>query len=92
MQAYLFEGYWEDIGTIGAFYRSQLALLQPKPDFSMARFLPPSRVNVRSSSPLLAAATCRGLLSFHCVCTLLGSLHVLRLRALRNALRKSKHA
>lgn len=57
VQAYLFEGYWEDIGTIGAFYSSQLALLQQDaefsfydtqaPIFSMSRFLPPSRVNVR---------------------------------------------
>lgn len=57
VQAYLFEGYWEDIGTIGAFYSSQLALLQDDaqfsfydmkaPVFSMSRFLPPSRINVR---------------------------------------------
>jgi Nucleotidyl transferase len=57
VQAYLFEGYWEDIGTIGAFFRSQLALLEDRPQFSfydthapvfsMSRFLPPSRVNVR---------------------------------------------
>ena len=57
VQAYLFEGYWEDIGTIGAFFSSQLALLSDKPQFSfydthapifsMSRFLPPSRVNVR---------------------------------------------
>lgn len=59
MQAYLYEGYWEDIGTIGAFYRSNLDLVKEKPEFSfydkdapiytMSRFLPPSRFNVRST-------------------------------------------
>lgn len=53
VQAYLYEGYWEDIGTIGAFYNSQLALLNGTPPFSfydksapiytMSRFLPPSK-------------------------------------------------
>jgi ADP-glucose pyrophosphorylase len=56
VQAYLFEGYWEDIGTIGAFYSSQLGLLKDNapfsfydlqaPIFSMSRYLPPSRINV----------------------------------------------
>lgn len=55
VQAYLFQGYWEDIGTIEAFYRANLALtVQPKPAFSFydknapiytrARFLPPSKL------------------------------------------------
>jgi glucose-1-phosphate adenylyltransferase len=54
IQAYLFNGYWEDIGTIEAFYNSNLALtLQPQPPFSFyeehapiytrQRFLPPSK-------------------------------------------------
>lgn len=57
VQAYLYEGYWEDIGTIGAFYNSQLALLNGTPPFSfydksapiytMSRFLPPSKFSVR---------------------------------------------
>ncbi|MCZ8162808.1 MAG: sugar phosphate nucleotidyltransferase, partial [Microcystis sp. LE19-196.1B] len=35
LQAYLFKGYWEDIGTIEAFYESNLALTQqPNPAFS----------------------------------------------------------
>jgi ADP-glucose pyrophosphorylase len=59
VQAYLYEGYWEDIGTIGAFYQSNLDLVKEKPNFSfydkdapiytMSRFLPPSRFNVCSS-------------------------------------------
>lgn len=32
--AYLYEGYWEDIGTIEAFYQANMALTDPKPKFS----------------------------------------------------------
>ena len=55
IQAYLFDDYWEDIGTIEAFYDSNLALTQqPKPPFSFydeeapiytrSRYLPPSKL------------------------------------------------
>ena len=55
VQAYLFDGYWEDIGTVEAFYEANLALTQqPQPDFSFydenapiytrARYLPPTKV------------------------------------------------
>jgi glucose-1-phosphate adenylyltransferase len=55
IQAYLFNGYWEDIGTIEAFYDANLALTQqPRPPFSFydeeapiytrARYLPPSKL------------------------------------------------
>ncbi|MBD1923958.1 glucose-1-phosphate adenylyltransferase [Microcoleus sp. FACHB-831] len=55
VQAYLFDGYWEDIGTIEAFYEANLALTrQPQPPFSFydedapiytrARYLPPSKL------------------------------------------------
>lgn len=55
IQAYLFNGYWEDIGTIEAFYDANLALTQqPRPPFSFydekapiytrTRFLPPSKL------------------------------------------------
>ncbi len=55
VQAYLFDGYWEDIGTIEAFYDANLALTQqPLPPFSFydelapiytrARYLPPSKL------------------------------------------------
>ncbi len=53
--AYPFDGYWEDIGTISAFYKANLALVEPEPAFSFydserpiythPRFLPPSRVD-----------------------------------------------
>ncbi len=55
VQAYLFDDYWEDIGTIEAFYDANLALTkQPKPPFSFydenapiytrPRFLPPTKL------------------------------------------------
>lgn len=55
VQAYLFNGYWEDIGTIESFYDANLALTQqPLPPFSFydeeapiytrARYLPPSKL------------------------------------------------
>ncbi|NBS54351.1 glucose-1-phosphate adenylyltransferase [bacterium] len=52
--AFLYDGYWEDIGTIGSFYRANLDLLAPVPKFDFglnvapiytrARFLPGSVV------------------------------------------------
>lgn len=52
---YPFEGYWEDIGTIRAFYKANLGLAQPNPEFSFhdakfpiythPRFLPGSRID-----------------------------------------------
>jgi glucose-1-phosphate adenylyltransferase len=55
VQAYLFDGYWEDIGTIEAFYHANLGLTQqPLPPFSFydekapiytrPRYLPPSKL------------------------------------------------
>jgi glucose-1-phosphate adenylyltransferase len=55
VHAYVFHGYWEDIGTIEAFYRANLELVkQPAPRFSFyddefsiftrPRFLPPSKM------------------------------------------------
>jgi glucose-1-phosphate adenylyltransferase len=51
---YLFDGYWEDIGTITAFYRANLDLTSKIPKFNLfdaeapvftrARYLPPSKV------------------------------------------------
>ena len=55
VQAYIFQGYWEDIGTIRAFFDANLALTNPLPPFSFfdaaspiythMRFLPGSKVN-----------------------------------------------
>jgi glucose-1-phosphate adenylyltransferase len=55
VQAYLFKDYWEDIGTIEAFYDANLALTkQPQPPFSFydekapiytrPRYLPPTKM------------------------------------------------
>jgi glucose-1-phosphate adenylyltransferase len=55
VQAYLFDGYWEDIGTISAFYRANLDLTSKIPKFNLfdaeapvytrARYLPPSKID-----------------------------------------------
>jgi glucose-1-phosphate adenylyltransferase len=55
VQVHLFDGYWEDIGTIGSFYEANLQLAQQNPPFDMndanapiytrPRFLPPSRID-----------------------------------------------
>jgi glucose-1-phosphate adenylyltransferase len=54
VQAFLFDGYWEDIGTISAFYRANLDLTSKIPKFNLfdaeapvftrARYLPPSKI------------------------------------------------
>ena len=54
VEAYLFDGYWEDIGTISAFYRANLDLTSKIPKFNLfdaeapvftrARYLPPSKI------------------------------------------------
>ena len=54
VEGYLFDGYWEDIGTITAFYRANLDLTSKIPKFNLfdaeapvftrARYLPPSKV------------------------------------------------
>ncbi|MFQ5629111.1 MAG: sugar phosphate nucleotidyltransferase, partial [bacterium] len=53
--AHCFNGYWEDIGTIKAFYESMIALTEPNPRFDFyndripvfthARFLPGARIH-----------------------------------------------
>lgn len=54
VMAYPFDDYWEDIGTIRAFYDANLALAEPSPAFSFyeperpiythPRFLPPTQI------------------------------------------------
>lgn len=54
VQMHLFDGYWEDIGTIKSFYQCNLDLASANPPFDLvsfespiytrARFLPPSRI------------------------------------------------
>ncbi len=55
VQAYLFNDYWEDIGTIGAFYKANLDMTSAIPPFNLfdaeaplltrSRYLPPSKIN-----------------------------------------------
>ncbi|HVU22780.1 MAG TPA: glucose-1-phosphate adenylyltransferase [Opitutus sp.] len=55
LYAHVFEGYWEDIGTVHAFYEANLALAQPLPPFNFFeakapiytqdRYLPASKLN-----------------------------------------------
>lgn len=54
VQAHLFDGYWEDIGTIGAFHQANIDLTKPEPPFEFVvdgnpvftrpRYLPCSRL------------------------------------------------
>lgn len=54
VQAHLFKGYWEDIGTISSFYEANLDLASPLPKFNFfdasapiytrSRYLPPSKL------------------------------------------------
>lgn len=54
VQAYLFSGYWEDIGTISAFYRANMDMIGVLPKFNFfdanaplytrPRFLPPTKM------------------------------------------------
>jgi glucose-1-phosphate adenylyltransferase len=68
VQVHLFDGYWEDIGTIGAFYEANLQLAQPHPPFDLndaqapiytrPRFLPPTRIDGAKVTNSLIADGC----------------------------------
>jgi len=68
VQVHLFDGYWEDIGTIKSFYRANLELTRADPPFelasvdapiySRARFLPPSRLEGTTLRDSLIADGC----------------------------------
>ena len=68
LQSYLFDDYWEDIGTIKAFYDANLALADAEPPFSFfderapiytrARYLPPSRVRQSTLSRSVLSEGC----------------------------------
>ncbi|HWT02771.1 MAG TPA: glucose-1-phosphate adenylyltransferase [Pyrinomonadaceae bacterium] len=55
VQAFMFDGYWEDIGTISAFYEANIDLTSRVPKFNLfdtdapiftrSRYLPPSKIN-----------------------------------------------
>jgi len=66
--AFPFDGYWEDIGTITAFYKANLALTRPNPPFNFydphhpiytrPRFLPPSRIDGCRMEGVVVAEGC----------------------------------
>ncbi len=69
VQMHMFDGYWEDIGTIRSFYEANLSLagddppfsltLEESPVFTRARFLPPTRLHDVKISDSLIADGCR---------------------------------
>jgi glucose-1-phosphate adenylyltransferase len=68
VNAYLFDGYWEDIGTIKNFYETNLELTSLKPSFDFydeqrpiythMRNLPPSKRNFSNMNQSIAAEGC----------------------------------
>jgi glucose-1-phosphate adenylyltransferase len=68
VNAYVFDGYWEDIGTIRNFYEANLELtsLRPRFDFynedspiyTHSRCLPPSKMNFSNMNQSIAAEGC----------------------------------
>jgi glucose-1-phosphate adenylyltransferase len=79
VQTYLFDGYWEDIGTIRAFYRANMDLTMALPRFNLydpdapiythPRFLPPAKIReCRIHDCLIAdGAILSGAELIHCV-------------------------
>ncbi len=67
--AFPFHGYWEDIGTIGAFYGANLALTREnapfdfydflRPIYTRSRFLPPTRVENSTLRRVVVSDGCR---------------------------------
>jgi len=68
VQVHLFDGYWEDIGTIGSFFEANLQLARPNAPFELAtdlspiysrpRYLPPTRIDGASVEGSLIADGC----------------------------------
>ncbi|MDR2663565.1 MAG: glucose-1-phosphate adenylyltransferase, partial [Treponema sp.] len=68
VNAYVFNGYWEDIGTIRSFYEANLELTTLRPRFDIydetmpiythVRALPPSKMNFSNMNQSLAAEGC----------------------------------
>jgi glucose-1-phosphate adenylyltransferase len=68
VQTHLFDGYWEDIGTIGAFHQANIELTREDPPFDFtfgdapiftrARYLPCSRISGATVSNSLISDGC----------------------------------
>ncbi|MFM7733497.1 MAG: glucose-1-phosphate adenylyltransferase, partial [Cyanobium sp.] len=68
LQSYLFDHYWEDIGTIKAFYEANLALADEKPSFSFFDERAPIYTSARHkpASQILESRLRRAVLSEGC--------------------------
>jgi len=68
INSYIFDGYWEDIGTIRSFYEANIALTEPYPKFDFyganepiythMRNLPPSKINKADIESTLTSEGC----------------------------------
>jgi glucose-1-phosphate adenylyltransferase len=68
VQAYVYRGYWEDVGTIRSYYEANLALAQPVPPFDFydaarpiythPRFLPATKVERSVMESVLISEGC----------------------------------
>ena len=68
VQAHIFQGYWEDIGTIRSFFEANLALAEIEPPFSFyrpgatvysrPRFLPASKINSATARRAVVSDGC----------------------------------
>jgi glucose-1-phosphate adenylyltransferase len=54
VQLHMFDGYWEDIGTIRSFYEANLMLAQANPSFELASATAPIYTRTRSLPPTRA--------------------------------------
>jgi glucose-1-phosphate adenylyltransferase len=81
VQAYLFDGYWEDVGTVKAYHEANLALTAPDPPFNFhsphgliytrMRYLPASRIDASRLDQALISDGCviqAGTTIQRCVC------------------------
>lgn len=69
VQLHVFDGYWEDIGTIRSFYDANLRLAQPNPPFDLTSATSPIYTRARSLPPTRAdgVAVQHSLMSDGCV-------------------------
>lgn len=73
INSYIFDGYWEDIGTIKSFYDANIALTEPYPKFDFygnnapiythMRNLPPSKIN---KAEIISSLTSEGCIITDC--------------------------
>ena len=75
LQSHLFDGYWEDIGTIKPFYDANLAMADEQPAFSFddekapiytrSRYLPPSQIHDSQIRRSILSEGCRVVAELH---------------------------